>query len=336
MLTLSRTASRRRSGSELTGCGKVIAGHGVIGEVSFDSRKPILTTFCSRCWRWIVLHIDISDGSVVGRVVVEPMVGSSVQSLWVTVFVWSLAVTEARLAELFAHLCPDERRHSTRLRHPNARDAFVVGRGMTRELLARHISERPDAIKIVTGKSGKLDVLSRHNAIAFNVSHTGNFCALAVGNVESVGVDIETINPNIDDLTHSVFGRNEAAQFSELADARKTRAFFRAWVAKEAYLKATGQGLAGGLTALELDLTETAEIRAVAIQGHREALHDWSFHGFGVDDQTVGAIAARTAGMPLRVKTLRISAGDLTIDRAHQARPFNFGNVRSHGSGESS
>jgi 4'-phosphopantetheinyl transferase len=240
------------------------------------------------------------------------------------------------LAELLAHLCPDERRHSTGLRNPNARDAFVVGRGMTRELLARHVDEKPEAIRIVASKSGKPDLRSRHSGIAFNLSHTGRFCALAVGNAASVGVDIETINSNIGDLTHSVFGRNEAAQFADLADARKTQAFFRAWVAKEAYLKATGEGLAGGLAALELDLTDAAEVRAVTIQGNRDAVRDWSFHGFDLDDRTVGAIAVRTAGVPLVVKTSRISAEDLTLVGAHQASAPDVRSVRSPDLGESS
>lgn len=259
------------------------------------------------------------------------MTESSVQPLWVTVFVWSLAVSQVRLAELFAHLCSDERRHGSRLRDPNARDAFVIGRGMTRELLARQIGQRPDAIEFVAGESGKLTLLLRHTGIAFNLSHTVSFCALAVGNVDSVGVDIEAINPEIDDLTHSVFGRREAAQFSALSDARKTQAFFRAWVAKEAYLKATGEGLAGGLTALELDLTDTAEVRAVTIRGNRETLHDWSFHGFDVDDRTVGAVAVRTAGIPFALKVSRISAGDRSVVGAPHAPAPDSRNVGRSG-----
>lgn len=72
----------------------------------------------------------------------------------------------------------------------------------------------------------------------FNLTHTQNFCAVAVGNAE-VGIDAEVRIP-----------RKTDAIRRRLTDEERREDFFRLWTAKEAYIKLRGTTLASALPSL--------------------------------------------------------------------------------------
>ena len=212
----------------------------------------------------------------------------------VTVAIWPLAVSAARLAALRGVLSADEQARVDRIRLEAAAQEFIVGRGTTRELLAAELGCAPGELAFGTGKHGKPHLVPPSRDLAFNLSHSGGFCALALGRFSRIGVDIEALRPTVGDLAKSVFTPREAALYESIPQPDRMRAFFRAWVAKEAYLKATGDGLAGGLKSLEVELTELSEIRPLAICGDAAEPRLWQFQGFNVSDTIVGAVAIET------------------------------------------
>jgi 4'-phosphopantetheinyl transferase len=72
------------------------------------------------------------------------------------------------------------------------------------------------------------------------------------------------------------FSADEKAAFERLAQAERARFFFRTWVRKEAYLKATGSGLA-------LDPAKVS------------VADGWLVHDLEDMDDHVAAVALRTA-----------------------------------------
>ena len=226
----------------------------------------------------------------------------------ITVTIWPLAVSAARLEALRAVLSPEEQARANRISAESVARDFVAGRGMARELLAFECGCEPHAIAIGTGVRGKPYLEHPSLPFAFNLSHSGGYCALAVGDVTSLGVDIEAIRPTIGDFASSVFSPREAAQYAAIDDANRMRTFFRGWVAKEAYLKATGEGLAGGLKSFELNLTCGLEINPVAIRGDTIALAKWQFRGFDVLDTIVGAVAVESGGPMAEIRVRHVEA----------------------------
>ncbi len=188
---------------------------------------------------------------------------------------------------------------------------FVVSRSITRMLLARHCGLSASVLDLRKDARGKPYLEGAPRPIAFNVSHGGGFCALAVGDVECVGVDIEAVPSSADDLAESVFSSGEARQFAALPAAARLPALIRAWVAKEAYLKATGEGLGGGIDSLELDLQPDATIKPIAIRGSRQALSHWHFHGFDVDDRVFGAVAIKADIQFAKLNIRRLDVEDV-------------------------
>lgn len=226
----------------------------------------------------------------------------------VTVAIWSLSVSTPRLAALHAILSPDEQSRAARILQQAAVHEYIASRGVARELLALYCGCAPGDIAFGTGAHGKLHLERPQPAMAFNLSHSGGFCALATAGAARVGVDIETIRLTVNDLASSVFTPREAIRYAAISPTGQMRAFFRAWVAKEAYLKATGEGLGGGLRSLEVDPAAGSEILPIAIRGSVAALAQWQFHGFDVNDAIVGAVAIETGGTTVEIKVHHVNA----------------------------
>ena len=232
----------------------------------------------------------------------------------VTVTIWSLSVSASRLARLHAILSPDEQARAARILREAAAHEYIASRGVARELLALYCGCAPGDIAFGTGTHGKPHLERPQPGMAFNLSHSGGFCALATGGVTRVGVDIETIRLTVTDIAASVFTPREAIGYAAISPPGQMRVFFRAWVAKEAYLKATGEGLGGGLKSLELELAASSEILPIAIRGSVAALAQWQFHGFDVNDAIVGAVAIETGGATVEVKVRHVDAeGSLSL-----------------------
>jgi 4'-phosphopantetheinyl transferase len=229
----------------------------------------------------------------------------------VTVAIWPLAASAERLATLRDVLSPDEQARAGRMRLETAAQEFIIGRGMARELLAAELGCEPGDIAFSTGKHGKPHLVTPSLDLAFNLSHSGGFCALALGNFTRIGVDIEALRPTVGDLAKSVFTLREAALYEAIPQTDRMRAFFRAWVAKEAYLKATGDGLAGGLKSLELDLTADPVIRPLAIRGDATSPRSWQFHAFDVSELIVGALAFEPSGYKAEIICQYVDANQI-------------------------
>jgi 4'-phosphopantetheinyl transferase len=96
----------------------------------------------------------------------------------------------------------------------------------------------------------------RDSSLRVSVSHAGRRVAVAVSARDEVGVDVEV--PRARGLSRALLRRalssDEAEYLFNLSEDRRMRTFLRAWTAKEAILKATGQGLHGGPHQLDLEL----------------------------------------------------------------------------------
>jgi 4'-phosphopantetheinyl transferase len=90
--------------------------------------------------------------------------------------------------------------------------------------------------------------------VSFSLSHSHSVAVIAVvaGNVR-VGVDIEAVRPRakLTALARRVLSPREHADWQAAPPADQLERFLRAWTRKEAYLKATGLGIATDLRTVE-------------------------------------------------------------------------------------
>jgi 4'-phosphopantetheinyl transferase len=99
---------------------------------------------------------------------------------------------------------------------------------------------------------------------------------IAVGWRCQLGVDIEVCKQriNVSGLVNKCFAEEEAAYWTQLPETKKNQEFYRFWTRKEAFVKATGQGIALGLNNCVINTENTAQfLRVPDLCGQASAWH---------------------------------------------------------------
>lgn len=167
-----------------------------------------------------------------------------------------------RLERLATCLTPAEQTRAARFHFDADRHRFAWTRGLLRTLLAYYVGTTPDRIQFGAGAKGKLHLALEHS-LRFNVSHSHQWAFLALTRDREVGVDVEHHRP----LHHDLFGiadrffaPGEVVALRALPPEAREAAFFRIWSRKEAYIKATGEGVSAGLDTFEVSSGEEAAV----------------------------------------------------------------------------
>ena len=155
--------------------------------------------------------------------------------------VWqiNLAQSEQTVAALEPLLSAPERTRAASLLYPRDRDRYTVAHAALRVILAALLAREPESLILAAGPHGKPYVPDC--ALHFNLSHAGTRALVAVSPDRRVGVDLEPIRDLPDAL--ALAEQFAPAERSALQAAYSPRAFFECWTRKEAFVKATGEGL---------------------------------------------------------------------------------------------
>lgn len=133
---------------------------------------------------------------------------------------------------------------------------YIAGHGRLRQVLARYVERAPEAIEFGRHPRGKPFIVATQNArgVHFNFSHTANTGLVAVASKRPLGVDVEQHRSDTDMelIARRQFSPGEQARLMSLPLAERRIAFYECWTRKEAYLKAIGDGIAGGLQGFEV------------------------------------------------------------------------------------
>ena len=157
---------------------------------------------------------------------------------------------EAAMEWLDDQLDPLERIRAAEFRHRQSRLNYITARACVRLTLAKLLEIRPDALAFGFNPAGKpFLAANRSPSLEFNISHSGMHCLLAFACGSQVGVDIEQWREQIDwkAIAERFFAEDERAWIADAEPADQVRRFYDCWSLKEAFMKATGVGLAAGL-----------------------------------------------------------------------------------------
>ncbi|MEU2118445.1 4'-phosphopantetheinyl transferase superfamily protein [Streptomyces sp. NPDC016459] len=167
-----------------------------------------------------------------------------------TVALWLLRV--AADPEAYGLLDAEERRRWKALKREDDRTRYLAAHGGLRRLLGRHLDVPPGEVAFVRedcplcgGPHGRPAV--RGGGVHFSLSHSRDLVLVGIA-TRPVGVDVEAYpEAGTSDLVAVSLHPREREEFARLPVDGRPAAFARCWVRKEAYLKGTGEGLAGGL-----------------------------------------------------------------------------------------
>ncbi|MDQ2106326.1 4'-phosphopantetheinyl transferase family protein, partial [Azospirillum isscasi] len=204
-----------------------------------------------------------------------------------------------RLEAFRALLSPDETARAARFATAELRSRCVLRRGLLRHLLGRILGCAPATLAFAYGPMGKPFL---PGGPAFNLADCKDdvLIAIAPGGEVELGVDIERLRrvPDAAGIAERFFAPEERAAFAALPGALRDEAFLNGWTRKEAFIKATGQGLSTPLDRFAVELAPGRPARLLSLDGALEAGNaaDWSLFDLRPAPGTVAALAGRGGG----------------------------------------
>jgi 4'-phosphopantetheinyl transferase len=199
------------------------------------------------------------------------------------VHVWRVRLASPRVAEaLWPLLSADEQTRARRFFQERHRRRYIIAHGALRQILASYLDRPPESIEFSCGPHGKPSLVESGSAtrrLEFNLSHSGDLALVAVAWDRPVGVDLEEWERDMNhlELAERFFSPAEREALRALAASADdlVRGFFAAWSRKEAYLKASGHGVARGLHHFDVTLAPHEPARLVADRYDDGALERW-------------------------------------------------------------
>ncbi len=176
------------------------------------------------------------------------------------VHIWRINLNsdELQLQSFRETLSSDEIARAERFYFPEHRQRFMAGRGTLRTILGQYLDIAPKQVEFEYQPRGKplLAAKFADQGLLFNLSHSQDLALLGVSCQHQIGVDLEYIRTmsDLEGLAKRFFSAREYEYLRLLSPAQQQQIFFRYWTCKEAYLKATGDGLVQ-LEEIEIDLT---------------------------------------------------------------------------------
>lgn len=190
---------------------------------------------------------------------------------------------------------------------PAVRRQRIVSRAALRIVLARRVGCSPTTLQFVANRSGKPRLAG--GGPHFSVSHSGDWGLIAVTSLGPVGVDIERCAPlsELEAIARRRFPVAAARAVLSQRGEQREQAFYREWTRMEAELKASGVGLAEGLS-------------SGAAAPARQA---WTFAAIDAGHGLVGAVVVagahswRDAMLPVRELNLGVELEGLRVTPPH-------------------
>ena len=211
--------------------------------------------------------------------------------------VWSAPIDQlaCRLADFAGVLSESEQKRADRYQFERDRNRFIVRHGLLRIILGGCLKTDPARVAFAYESRGKplLSGSAHPSPIHFNLSHSDGLALIAATRQGPLGVDVERVRPipEADQIAAKFFSPHENAMLSAVPPAQKMEAFFHCWTRKEAYLKATGEGIADALPQIEVSLTPGQPARLLSFNGDAKVASRWNLSALAPAPGFVGAMA---------------------------------------------
>lgn len=220
-----------------------------------------------------------------------------------TVHLWRLPLAGTHESAA-ATLTGEERIRAEGMQSLTARGSFIASQSALRTLLSAYTGTPAAELAFSRGVHGKPRLAAQASPIEFNVSHSGDWGVIALARAP-VGVDVEQVRPGRHSpaLEKRFLTDGERALLRRRAGADGEAAFFVVWCRKEAYLKATGFGLAAPFSRVDSSAARLPDLDESGAQ--LAGGTPWAVAEFCVDERHTGAVVARANHLSPRFLTLR-------------------------------
>jgi 4'-phosphopantetheinyl transferase len=202
------------------------------------------------------------------------------------IHIWraSLNLSPQEIEQLEQTLSEDERSRANRFRFPHLKDRFIAARGNLRKILSFYLQIESDLIKFEYSSRGKPQLAVNLNQVGlqFNLSHSQDLALYGFSLHQKIGIDLEHLRSisDVEKLAQRFFSAQEYKLINESDRNLKQQIFLQFWTAKEAYLKATGEGLVDSLSEIKFLIKPDQTISLQSIHGNIQAGQNWLVDNF--------------------------------------------------------
>lgn len=208
----------------------------------------------------------------------------------------SVGLTERDVAAWRGMLDATETARALRFVFDRHRVTYIAAHALTRAALSALAGDAaPTEWRFVAGDHGKPTawLKGRPAPLSFNLSHTDGIVGLAAiaEPGHTLGFDLEALDRKVTlEIADRYFRPEEVAWLATLAETARPAGFLRLWTLKEAFIKATGDGLAQDLSTFWF---EPMLPRVHFTTALRERTADWHFEQRLLGGQFVAALGVR-------------------------------------------
>jgi 4'-phosphopantetheinyl transferase len=221
--------------------------------------------------------------------------------------IWTLSldgITEAWIAGWRAMLDPVELARADRFVFARHRVQYIAAHALLRAALSATVpGPHPTDWRFIAGPNGKPTAWlgTQPAPLSFNLSHTDGLVGVATvpqGGC-ALGFDLEPLDRRVTlNVADHYFRAEEVAWLSALAEDRRSTGFLQLWTLKEAFIKATGEGLSRDLASFWF--TPSPPRLHFAPSPSRpvpaERAEDWHFEQRTVAGRFIGAVGLHAPG----------------------------------------
>ena len=211
-----------------------------------------------------------------------------------SVDVWLVDLSDETIVnQSFKLLSEDERERAAKFRFEKDRQHFIIARGVLRQVLALYLPEKPETLQFEYGRNGK--PFLPKNPIQFNLSHAGKVALIALTKKNIIGIDVEVINPKmeVERVAQHFFAKGEIECLMSLPKSQRHEAFFNCWTRKEAFIKATGDGLSFPLDQFEVTLKPDEKAELLITHFDKKERQKWSLFDVKIQEGYKAALAMK-------------------------------------------
>jgi 4'-phosphopantetheinyl transferase len=229
-----------------------------------------------------------------------------------SVHLWCLSIDDysQQVSEYEHVLSEDEKDRAARFKFEEDRRRYLVSHGALRIILGSYLKQEPQSIRFRKNEAGKPEIIGAQSdlPVTFNMSHSGAAVLVGVARNRRIGVDVEVLSSRIDivEIAEHNFTREEIAALRMKPEDERYGSFYSLWTCKEAYLKALGCGLSGGLQSFTMSENDNDWSLSCGTGDGSPQFDQWTIRSLKLMDGYAAAIAIDGIGLDIViVRTIR-------------------------------
>jgi 4'-phosphopantetheinyl transferase len=172
---------------------------------------------------------------------------------------------------------------------------YSLTHGVLRLLINMYTGINKKNINYTLGKFHKPGLqASSGKELCFNLSHSGNYILFAFSWAKELGIDIEQIRDmqDADSIIERFCSEKEKVEYFSIQKENRTKAFFKCWTRKEAYIKARGDGLYFPLNNFTVSIKPDTQPALIEVKDEPLENNRWKLHDLKINDLYSSALVA--------------------------------------------